>query len=98
MKRALAAWFTSASIARVTKSMNMISTTGRRPLSAAPTAADTIDASEMGVSITRAAPNFSRRQRVALNEPPAAAMSSPSSTTRSSASMLSRKASATAWA
>ena len=31
MKLAFAAWLTSASIASVTKSMNMISTTGRRP-------------------------------------------------------------------
>ena len=93
MKRALAAWFTSASMARVMKSMNMISTTGLRPVSAAPTAADTMEASEIGVSRTRSAPWASSRPRVALNEPPAAATSSPSTITRSSAAM----ASCSAW-
>ena len=38
MKWALAAWLTSWSSASVMKSMNMISTTGRRPAWAAPTA------------------------------------------------------------
>ena len=39
MKRFCAAWFTSWSIARPEKSMYMSSTTGRRPVSAAPTPA-----------------------------------------------------------
>ncbi len=41
-----------------TKSANMSSATGRRPASAAPAAAPTIADSEIGVSITRSAPNF----------------------------------------
>ncbi len=73
MKRAFAAWLTSASIASVTKSMNMISTTGLSPLIAAPTAAETMVASEIGVSRTRSGPKVSSRPRVALNDPPAAA-------------------------
>jgi hypothetical protein len=38
--------------------MNMISTTGRRPAAAAPTARPTMADSEMGVSITRWRPNL----------------------------------------
>jgi hypothetical protein len=39
------------------KSMNMTSTTGRRPLRAAPIAAPTMAVSLMGVSRTRSLPN-----------------------------------------
>ena len=42
--------------AQLAKSMNCISATGRMPMYAAPMAAPTIAASEMGVSMTRAAP------------------------------------------
>ena len=83
-------------MASVTKSMNMISTTGFRPLSAAPTAAPAMAFSLIGVSRTRIGPKRSSRPRVALKEPPASAMSSPISTTRSSASMASARALLTA--
>ena len=63
------------------KSENIKSTIGRRPVIAAPIAAPTIACSEIGVSLTRFAPNSSSRPTVALNTPPAAATSSPSSTT-----------------
>ena len=72
MKRAFAAWFTSSSIASVMKSMNMISTTGRSPDSAAPTAAPQIAASLIGVSRTRSGPNRrkprGRAERPALGD------------------------------
>ncbi len=93
MKRALAAWLTSWSIARVMKSMNMISATGLRPLSAAPTAMPAIAASEIGVSRTRSGPNASCRPRVALNGPPASPTSSPNRMTVGSAA----RASCRAW-
>ena len=54
----------------------MISTIGRRPIMAAPSAAPSIAVSEMGVSNTRS-PNSSVRPRVTPNTPPGAATSSP---------------------
>jgi hypothetical protein len=92
MKRALAAWFTSASMPSVMKSMNMISTTGLRPPMAAPTAADSSVASLIGVSRTRSGPNASSRPRVTPKLPPAMAMSSPNTTTFGSAVMASFRA------
>ena len=62
--------FTIWSKPQAMKSMNCISTTGRMPISAAPTAAPTIADSEIGVSITRSAPNFSSIPSVTLNAPP----------------------------
>ena len=56
MNRALAAWFTSWSRAMLMKSMIMTSATGRSPATAAPTAAPTMAASEIGVSRTRSVP------------------------------------------
>jgi hypothetical protein len=53
MKRIFAAWLTICSIASVTKSENWISSTGRMPVIAAPTAAPASPNSLMGVSITR---------------------------------------------
>ena len=52
------------------KSMNCISQTGRIPMCAAPAAAPTIAASEIGVSITRFSPNRSYSPSVTLNAPP----------------------------
>ena len=54
-----AAWLTSWSIARVMKSMNMISATGRSPVIAAPTATPTKPFSEIGVRMTRPSPKRS---------------------------------------
>ena len=84
-------------MASVTKSMNMISTTGLSPLIAAPTAAPTIAASEIGVSRTRSAPKRSSRPRVTPKGPPGAATSSPKSTTLSSAAIASASARLMAW-
>ncbi|MNV39667.1 hypothetical protein D3C71_1312540 [compost metagenome] len=80
------------------KSMNMISTTGFKPVNAMPTAAEVMADSEMGVSITRPGPKVSSRPRVALKDPPAFATSSPMTTTVESCSMQSRRACVTALA
>ncbi len=66
MKCALAAALTSWSSASVMKSMNMISSTGRRPDCAAPIATPVIAASLIGVLITRSVPNSSARPAVAV--------------------------------
>ena len=83
MKCAFAAWLTSWSRASVTKSTNMISTTGRRPDCAAPTAIPQIAASLIGVFRTRSAPNSSTSPFVPPHGPPSAT-SSPRTRTRSS--------------
>ena len=59
MKWIFAAWLTIWSIAWAVKSENWISTTGRMPVSAAPTAAPTMPSSEIGVSRTRSGPKRS---------------------------------------
>ena len=56
MKWIFAAWLTIWSIAWLVKSENWISTIGRIPASAAPTAAPTIPSSEIGVSRIRSGP------------------------------------------
>ena len=69
----------------LTKSMIITSATGRRPDAAAPTAAPTIAASEIGVSLTRSAPWVVERPFVTCEmPPPGSAMSSPTSTTSGS--------------
>src|SRR5258706_8023232 len=77
--------------------MNMSSTTGFRPVAAAPTAAPTKAASEIGVSRMRSAPNSSYRPRVTAKMPPASATSIPIrqtvGSTRISAAIPSRIAS-----
>ena len=65
------------SIATPLKSENMISTTGRVPVAAAPVAAPTKPASLMGVSRTRSSPNSSQRSPVTSRTPPKRPMSSP---------------------
>lgn len=57
MYRIFAIWLTTWSQQVAMKSMNMTSTTGRRPFTAAPIAAPTIAVSLMGVSRTRSFPN-----------------------------------------
>src|ERR1019366_1618860 len=59
------------------KSTNAISTTGRMPAIAAPVAIPMNPVSEIGVSMTRAAPNSSAMPTVVPNTPPSLAMSSP---------------------
>src|ERR1700730_12717035 len=62
---------------KVTKSPNMMSTTGRIPVIAAPTASPVKPASEIGVSSTRSLPNSSNKPERTLNGVPASATSSP---------------------
>src|SRR5580704_879395 len=83
---------------RVMKSPNMMSTTGRIPVIAAPTATPVNPASEMGVSTTRAAPNSSTSPERTLKGVPASATSSPMIQTRASRRISSASASRTAWA
>ena len=69
------------------KSANWYSTTGRRPLSAAPAARPVKPDSAIGVSTTRRSPNFSRKPLVTLKAPPNWPTSSPMRKTDSSASI-----------
>src|SRR6266852_1443753 len=62
---------------RVMKSPNMMSTMGRSPVIAAPTASPVNPASEIGVSSTRSLPNSSTRPESTLKGAPASATSSP---------------------
>src|SRR5919197_3718477 len=84
-------------MARVRKSPNMMSTTGRMPVMAAPTASPVMPASEIGESMTRSGPNSSTRPDSTLKGVPASATSSPRMKTRSSARISSARASFTAW-
>src|SRR5438270_7750940 len=82
---------------RPRKSPNMMSTTGRIPVIAAPTPRPVNPASEMGVSITRSVPNSSTRPERTLNGVPASATSSPMMKTVGSRRISSARASRTAW-
>src|SRR6185503_3249845 len=79
------------------KSPNMMSTTGRMPVMAAPTPMPAIPASEIGESITRCAPNSSTKPDKTLNGVPASATSSPIMKTRGSRRISSASASLIAW-
>ena len=68
------------------------STTGRRPIIAAPTPMPTIVFSEIGVSRTRFSPNSSSRPAVTLNAPWKTPTSSPIKKTGSSSCISSRSA------
>src|SRR6266436_6302053 len=70
-----------------------MSTTGRNPVIAAPTPIPVKPASEIGVSITRSAPNSSTRPDNTLNGVPASATSSPRMHTRESRRISSARAS-----
>src|SRR6266851_4532222 len=76
----------------------MMSTTGRKPVIAAPTPIPVKPASEIGVSITRPAPNSSTSPDKTLNGVPASATSSPKMHTRASRRISSASASRTACA
>src|ERR1700716_1319756 len=80
------------------KSPNMISTTGRSPVIAAPTPTPVKPASEIGVSTTRSEPNSSTSPERTLNGVPASATSSPKIQTRESRRISSARASRTACA
>src|SRR5437868_6701964 len=82
----------------VMKSPNIMSTTGRRPVIAAPTAKPVKPASEIGVSSTRSLPNSSTNPERTLKGVPASATSSPRMHTRESRRISSAKASRTACA
>src|SRR6202158_5261829 len=75
-----------------------MSTTGRKPVIAAPTPTPVNPASEIGVSTTRSAPNSSTRPESTLNGVPASATSSPKMHTRESRRISSASASRTACA
>src|SRR5580704_813513 len=83
---------------RVMKSPNIMSTIGRIPVMAAPTATPVNPASEMGVSTTRPAPNSSTNPERTLNGVPASATSSPKMQTWESRRISSASASRTACA
>src|SRR5271165_3834669 len=83
---------------KVMKSPNMMSTTGRKPVIAAPTATPVKPASEIGVSTTRFAPNSSTSPERTLKGVPASATSSPMMQTRESRRISSASASRTACA
>src|SRR5258706_5208819 len=85
-------------MARVMKSPNMMSTTGRKLVIAAPTATPVNPASEIGVSTTRFAPNSSTNPERTLKGVPASATSSPIMQTRESRRISSASASRTACA
>src|SRR5467141_1899933 len=76
----------------------MMSTTGRKPVIAAPTPMPVKPASEIGVSITRSAPNSSTSPDSTLNGVPASATSSPKMHTRLSRRISSASASRIACA
>src|SRR5215471_626766 len=65
----------------VRKSPNMMSTTGRIPVIAAPTPRPVIPASEIGESSTRSGPNSCTSPASTLNGVPASATSSPTTNT-----------------
>jgi hypothetical protein len=74
------------------KSPNMISMTGRSPVTAAPKAAPAMATSEMGVSNTRSFPCLSCSPGVVMNTPPGSATSSPKNTTAGSRAISSSSA------
>src|ERR1700751_1819109 len=82
----------------VRKSPNIMSTTGRKPVIAAPTPIPVNPASEIGVSKTRSDPNSSTSPESTLNGVPASATSSPKMHTRGSRRISSASASRTACA
>src|SRR5258708_2000592 len=80
------------------KSPNMMSTTGRKPVIAAPTPIPVNPASEIGVSSTRSDPNSSTSPDSTLNGVPPSATSSPKMHTRGSRPISSPSPSRTASA
>ena len=88
-----AAWLTIWSKATQMKSMNMMSTIGRRPVTAEPTPRPMIACSLIGVSTTRRSPNSACSPAYVPNTPPNAPMSSPAQNTFSLAAISWRTAS-----
>ena len=75
------------------KSMNIRSTIGRSPVTAAPMPSPMIACSLIGVSTTRSSPNFFCSPPNVPNTPPNAPMSSPATNTSGSSSIAWRTAS-----
>src|SRR4051812_21660962 len=96
--RILATCETTCSNAGYPNASNCISTTGRIPFIAIPTAIPTMPASANGVSKQRFSPNSAVSPSVIRNTPPSAPTSSPNITTVSSACIASRSAWLSAWA
>jgi hypothetical protein len=84
MNRNFASSFMIASAAVGRKSLNMISTTGRSPVTAMPSAIPMKAFSQIGVLKTRSGPWVSSRPSLVLNTPPEAPTSSPKKTTEGS--------------
>ena len=95
MKRNLGSSSTIASPAVGRKSLNMISTTGRNPVTAIPIAAPINVFSQIGVFVTLPG-NFSGNPVFVLKTPPSIATSSPRSNTRGSERISSSRAAPTA--
>jgi hypothetical protein len=95
MNRNFGISLTSASAPVGRKSLNMISTTGRRPVTAMPRATPRKPFSQIGVLITRPG-NASGRPAFVLKTPPAAPTSSPMKYTLESAASASASAALTA--
>src|SRR3954453_19074812 len=96
--RILATCETTCSNAGYPNASNCISTTGRIPFIAIPTAIPTMPASANGVSKQRFSPNSAVSPSVIRKTPPSAPTSSPNITTVSSACIASRSAWLSAWA
>src|SRR5262249_19986178 len=79
------------------KSPNMMSTTGRMPVIAAPTPRPAMPGSEIGESMMRLGPNSSTKPESTLNGVPASATSSPMMNTQGSRRSSSARASRIAW-
>jgi hypothetical protein len=77
MNRNFGSSLTMASAAVGRKSLNMISTTGRSPVTAMPSATPMKPFSQIGVLRIRSRPNFSASPSFVLKTPPAVATSSP---------------------
>src|SRR6185437_15317247 len=88
-----AAWLAIWSMTSAMKSPNIISTTGRSPVIAAPIPRPVKPASEIGVSITRSVPNSAESPERTLKTVPASATSSPMMNTRGSRRISSASAS-----
>ena len=81
MYLSLAAWLAIWSMDTSTKSMNIRSTTGRSPTTAAPMPRPMIACSEIGVSTMRRSPKSSTRPSKLWNTPPVRPTSSPATKT-----------------
>ncbi len=87
-----ATWLTICSNAGYANASNCISTTGRMPFIAMPTASPTMPDSASGVSKQRSSPNSAVSPSVIRKTPPSGPTSSPNMTTAGSSVIASRSA------